>query len=85
MPNHMSQPIADEIRESRDRIRAADPEAYSGFVTDEAVRAVADRRGLTWREALILYRAKYSIPPKNAAFGIPPGAKPVSEEAKAVA
>lgn len=83
--NHMSQPIADEIRESTFRILAADPGAYSGFVTDEAVRAVADRRGLTWREALTLYRAKYPVNPKRGMFNVPPGAKKVSDEAKAVA
>jgi hypothetical protein len=81
-----TQEIADEVTESRERIRKVDSEAYGGFVTDEACRAVGRRRDMRAVDVLRAWRAHHPLrDPSALKRQIPPGAKQPSDEAKAVA
>lgn len=75
--------LAQEVREAVQRIKEADPGAYSGFVTDAAVRAVAERHELRPVEAVRIYRQFY--PASSVGLGIPAGARQPTDEAKALA
>jgi hypothetical protein len=74
--------IAQDVKEARDRILALDPHAYSGFVTDAACEAVAERRGIQATDAVRCYRAFY---PAKGRISPPRGARRPSEEAVAAA
>lgn len=66
---------ADEVRALYERIRKLDPGAYSGFVSDAAVRHVAREHGLRSTDVLRDYRKRY---PAKGSFRLG-GRKPTPE------
>lgn len=79
----VTEQIANEVRESYERIRGADPKAYRGFVVDAACLAVAERHGMKATQVVRAYREFYPV--KSSRIGFPPGARQPSDEAKASA
>lgn len=77
--------IADAVRESRIRIMTADPNCYAGYATDAAIRAVAKREGIGWREVLKAYRNKYPASKTNRDWSLLPKGRQPTPEAKAMA
>lgn len=77
--------IASEVVASRQRIRVVDPEAYSGFVTDAACRAVGKQREMRGVDVLRAFRAHHPIRESRASQLVPPGARQLSDAAKAAA
>lgn len=75
--------IAEQVRDSRHRIRAVDGDAYDGFVTDAACFAVAGRLKMKATDVLRAYRSCY--PSRSSRVGIPLNARKVSDEGKAAA
>lgn len=75
--------VAEEVRGLYKQIREADPGAYSGFVSDAAIRAVAKKHDLDWREVLRAYRAEYPVSggPTRHNRPIPPNARQATPEA----
>lgn len=76
--------IAEEMRTSRARISAIDPEAYAGYVTDVACRAVGKRRDMRPVDVLRAFRAVHPNPVRGFP-NIPADAKLPSDKAKAAA
>lgn len=76
-----------EVEHARERIRAVDPAAYGGFVTDKAVMAVANRTGVNWRLVLKAWRHYHPVDSTARARlrGIPWDARPVSRDGREAA